>query len=325
VEVQVTFSVAAEKIAPLPPETRAAPAPTGSLALRSVPPGAVVLLDGEKKAGVTDMLIEHVKAGRHEIVFQRDSRKVSGTFTVEPEKTLDLRADFGSNVIVNLSEQKKADQERREAPEERITALPAPKAEQEVPRAPAQAQRAPVPQRVISEAAKPYGELSIEMIVSREVPTFYRDSLVVEFPEAAVAANQLLAPQFLDPQTSGGDTRYLTVPAGRKIACQNALLQKQGPVAKTSGILASVQEGTYALFVSRKRWKIDFYSDKSVFDRPSQENIVIKRGERLRLKIKYAPDQNEMYSIERSTEPVASRFYEDVDALLSSRKPSIRK
>ncbi|HEY6010820.1 MAG TPA: PEGA domain-containing protein [Nitrospirota bacterium] len=328
VEVVAKFSAAPEKVVPLPPERGEVAAPTGALALRSAPMGASVSIDGEKKTGKTDLRIENVKAGRHEISFQRDNQNLSGAFVVEPDKTLELKADFKNGMIVNISELKKSELEKGKArPEAKEEKAPPPvkDAVREPQQAKAEGKGGPVPQPVIiSEAAKSYGELYLEVFVSRETPTFYRDSLVADFPDRAIPADHLLDSHFTDTRGLGDDIKYQAAPAGRSISCSNVIAPQQGHIAKTNAVSVSVKEGSYTMSVSRKRWKVDFFSDHSIFNKAAQENIVIKRGARLHIKIRYAPDKDEKYSIEKTYETIGSKFFENVDLLLL-KKPSGRK
>jgi hypothetical protein len=180
----------------------------------------------------------------------------------------------------------------------------------------------PAPQPIINEAAKPYGELLLELIVSRDTPTFFRDELVVEVPDHGVPRDYLLDAHFLDKKRTGGDITYKSDTSGRSISFQNIIAPQQGRISKTSILQLSVKEGSYTLSISRKRWKVDFYSDYKIFNKASQENIVIKRGEKLHVKIQYAPDKDDKFShsIEQSSEDVSNKFYENVDVLLKKNK-----
>ncbi len=349
VEVVVKFGETAEKAVPLTPATGETAAPTGTLALRSAPLGALVSIDGEKKSGKTDMRIEHIRAGQHTILFQRDGRDLSGTFTVEPDTTLELKADFKSGVIVNISELKRKESEKgaetrqEQPPQEQAQQQPAavepgpapvPGAAEAVQPAPGGAEQAPQPvqepeavqppqQPMASETAKPYGELLIEVVVSRETVTApYRDTLLIKFPDHSVPPDVLLDSHFLDKRDSGDTVKYKTDSNGRTVSTQFVIGPQEEQVSKTGVFQVSVKEGTYNLAVRKKRWRVDFYTDRKIAEKVSLENIVIKRGEKLHVKIQYAPDKTDTYdhSIERTYEAIDGKFYENIDTLLTKNR-----
>ncbi|MBI4843838.1 MAG: SUMF1/EgtB/PvdO family nonheme iron enzyme [Nitrospirae bacterium] len=114
VEVVIRFDELQEKSKKISPEVSDSLAQVGRLALRSVPRGAVVFIDGSNK-GTTDIEIDNVKVGRHNISFERGGQKLSGIFILSEGGVLKLKAHFKEKKIINISEQ-----ERNEAEKERI-------------------------------------------------------------------------------------------------------------------------------------------------------------------------------------------------------------
>ncbi len=344
VEVVVKFTEPPAKVIPLSPapESSEVTAPVGALELRSAPMGATVLIDGEKKTEKTDLRIENIRAGQHTITFQRDTQELSGTFAVQPDKTLALKADFKNNVIVNITALKKSarDKERAQQPKELKPAASTEKtvtqpagAEAKGPQPATAAGPAAVPPAGAAatgpgsaaiETTKPYGELLVEMTVSRASGPSYRDSLLVTFPDQSAPRDSLLAPDFLRTKDKGGAVKFQTDSNGRIIAAQTILTPRQdaGPVSQTSTYQVIVKEGSYNLAIDRKRWKIDFYSDRKIYEKASRETIAIKRGERLRVKVQFTPDKEENLNLalEKSYEAVGKNFNSDVDSLLKKNR-----
>jgi len=345
VEVVVKFAGTPEKVIPLSPlpESSEVTAPVGTLVLRSAPRGAFVFIDGEKKSGKTDMRIENIRAGQHKISFQRDSQDVFGTFVIEPDKTLELKADLKNGVIINISESKrsalekdKTGQKENEPKQIKAAETGQPLVKEEgaglkpgsgaipVPPQVRGAKKGPTLQRpAISEAAKPYGELFLEVIISRHTATSsYRDTLLVKFPDQGVPPDYLLDTRFLDARATGDAIKYTTDSGGRSVSSQSVIAPWEGRLTRTSSLQLNVKEGDYHIALRKKRQKVDFYSDRNVADKSALENITIKRGERLHVTIRYSPDtdNNLNHSIERAYEAIGGKFYQDVDSLLKKNR-----
>jgi hypothetical protein len=343
VEVVVKFAQSPEKVVPLSPvlESIEVTARVGALVLLSAPRGAFVFIDGEKKSGITDMRIENVRIGQHKISFQRDSLALSGTYAVEPDKTLELKADFKNNVIINISELKrsalekeKAGQEENEPKKAAETGQPQVKEQDAglkprsvaIPEPPKiiVAKKDPTAQRpAISEAAKPYGELFIELIISRDTSTVScRDTLLAKFPDQGVPPDRLLDARFLDARGAGDAVKYTTDSGGRSVSLQSVIAPQEGRLTRTSTLQLNVKEGDYTMAISKKRWLVDYYSEHKIAEKAALENITIKKGERLRVTIRYSPDRdnNFNHSIDRAYEAVGSKFYQDIDTLLKNKR-----
>ena len=344
VEVKVKFSKIAEKIIQLSPESGEATIPLGVLELRSAPMGASVFIDGEKKPGKTDMRIENIKVGQHKISFKRENQNLSGVFTIAPDEPLVLKADFKNGVISNISELKKNEPEkeknrfeenerkRLKATEERQQQVKTEglgqqqvKTEglgQQQMKAEKKGQQSD--QQGIIEAAKPYGELYLEVAVTREASSPpYRDHLFVKFPDKSVPNDDLLDPHFRNSgRDDGGDDgiRYLSDSTGRafSVLMVSSPRQTQGREFRGKVINAIVKEGNYNLYISRKRWAVSFTTDRRMPEKEASENIVIKRGSKLHVKLRYTIDKSEdfHYAVERSYEALSKNFYENFLSLL---------
>ena len=354
VEVKVKFSKIAEKIIQLSPESGEATIPLGVLELRSAPMGASVFIDGEKKPGKTDMRIENIKVGQHKISFKRENQNLSGVFTIAPDELLVLKADFKNGVISNISELKKTEPEkeknrfeenerkRLKATEERQQQVKTEglgqqqvkteglgqqqvKTEglgQQQMKAEKKGQQSD--QQGIIEAAKPYGELYLEVAVTREASSPpYRDHLFVKFPDKSVPNDDLLDPHFRNSgRDDGGDDgiRYLSDSTGRafSVLMVSSPRQTQGREFRGKVINAIVKEGNYNLYISRKRWAVSFTTDRRMPEKEASENIVIKRGSKLHVKLRYTIDKSEdfHYAVERSYEALSKNFYENFLSLL---------
>lgn len=112
VEVKINFKEFREEVIELKPEVKETIAKVGILELRSVPMGATVFVDGEKKPGSTDMQITNVKIGKHKIDFQRENQNLVGIFNLNENETLKLKAHFKKGKIINISEIEKFETER---------------------------------------------------------------------------------------------------------------------------------------------------------------------------------------------------------------------
>ncbi len=350
VEVKIKFTKIAEKIIQVSPESGEAAAQVGVLELRSAPMGAAVFVDGEKKSGKTDMRIENIGVGQHTISFTREGQNLSGEFIIVPDGPLVLKADFKNGVISNISELKKNELEkerkRLKAAEVRQPQGKTEELEKQQLKGEEQGQqikaaevRQPLgkteelgkqqmkgeekgqqtEQPVISEAAKPYGELCLEVAVIREASSpSYRDHFFVKFPNNSIPNDDLLDPHFRnsDRTDEKEGVRYLSDSTGRVLSSLivSRPRQPQGREFKGNAINAIVKEGNYTLYISRKRWEVSFTSDKKMPDKEAVENIVIKRGSTLHVKLRYTIDKNRSdefnYAIERSDEALSKNFNE---------------
>lgn len=341
VEIKVKFTEPAQKIIQLSPEKGEATARVGVLELRSAPMGAFVFIDGEKKTGKTDMRIENIRVGQHEISFKRENQSLSGVFTIVPDEPLVLKADFKNGIISNISELKKSALEKEKNRLEETERKRLKEAEEkqsqvktETPGQPQAKTEAPgqdkkseekkqgAEQQGINEAAKPYGELYLEVAVTREaLSPSYRDYFLVKFPDKSVPNDDLLDPHFRNPgRDDGGGIQYLSDSTGRALSflMVNSPQKTQKPEFNGKAINAVVKEGNYNLYLSRKRWEVSFLSDKKMPDKEAMENIVIKRGYKLHVKLRYTIDKSDNfnYAIERSYEALSKNFYENVLSLL---------
>ncbi len=334
VEVKVKFTEPAQKIIQVSPERGEATARVGVLELRSAPMGASVFIDGEKKPGKTDMRIENIRVGQHEISFKRENQNLSGVFTIVPDEPLILKADFKNSVILNISELKKneLEKEKNRLEENERKRLKAAEGRQPPVKTEGLAQLQlkeekkgqQTEQQGISEAAKPYGELYLEVAVTREASSPpYRDYFFVKFPDKSVPHDDLLDPHFRNSgRDDGGDDsiRYLSDSTGRALSVLviSSSRQIQGQEFMGKAINAIVKEGNYSLYISRKRWAVSFTTDKRMPEKEASENIVIKRGNKLHVKLRYTVDKSEdfHYAIERSYEAPSKNFYENVSSLL---------
>jgi hypothetical protein len=343
VEVKVKFNKPAEKIIQLSPESGEVTAKVGILELRSAPMGAAVFIDGEEKSGKTDMRIENIRVGEHEISFKRESQRLSGAFTIAPDEPLVLKADFKNGAILNISLLKKnelkKDRNRLEE-NDRKQLKPAEEGQPQIKTEPGPPQvktegqgrqqtkgeekgKQTEQQVIIPEAAKPYGELSLEVAVTREaLSPPYRDYLFLKFPDKSVSQDDLLDPHFLNSDRESGDgVRYLSDdPAGRALSLLIISSPRQTPGRELKGktINTIVKEGNYNLQVSRKRWELTFLTDIKMPHKEASENIAIKRGHKLHVKFQYTIDKSDTfhYAIERSYEALSKNFYENVSSLL---------
>jgi hypothetical protein len=112
-KIEVTFKEVSENIYQISPESGETSAQVGTIELRSIPMGAIVYIDGEKKQGKTDMGIKGVKAGQHKILFQKGENNLSGVFKLEPSNILKLKADFKEGKIINISSIEKTEREKQ--------------------------------------------------------------------------------------------------------------------------------------------------------------------------------------------------------------------
>lgn len=332
VEVKVKFTKNVEKIIQLSPESGEATAPVGVLELRSAPMGASVFIDGEKKSGKTDMRIENIRVGQHRISFKRESQNLSGVFTIGPDEPLVLKADFKNGVISNISELKKNELEKKnqleenerkrlKAPEERRQQVKTEELRQLQVKGEKKGQQAE--QQKVIEAAKPYGELYLEVGVMREaLSPSYRDHFFIKFPNKSVPNDDLLGSHFLNADRDDGDgVRYVSDSTGRVLSSLMVSNPRKtrGQEFKGNLINAIVKEGNYNLYLSRKRWQVSFTTDKKMPpDKEALENIVIKRGCKLHVKLRYTVSKSDdfNYAIERSYEALSKNFYENFLSLL---------
>ena len=335
VEVEVKFTKIAEKIIQLPTKSGEATAQVGVLELRSAPMGASVFIDGEKKPEKTDMRIENIGVGQHTISFTREGQNLSGVFVIVPDEPLELKADFRNGVILNISELKKNELEKeknRLAENERKRLKAAeerpPQAKKEGPGQPqieGEKKGKQGEQQRIIEAAKPYGELCLEVAIIREaLSPSYRDYFFVKFPNNTISHDDLLDPHFQDAEQEEGEgVRYLSESTGRVLSSLiiSRPRQLQGQEVKGNTINVIVKEGNYNLYLSRKRWEVGFATDKKMPEKEALENIVIKRGSTLHVKLSYTINKNASddfnYIIERSYEALSKNFN---DNFLSSLK-----
>ncbi|TAN41013.1 MAG: PEGA domain-containing protein [Nitrospirae bacterium] len=115
-KIEVNFKDVGENIYQLRPESGETTVQVGTIELMSLPMGATVFIDGEKKQGKTDMGIRNIKAGQRKVTFERANQRLAGTFTLDPNEVLKLKADFKKGKIINISDLEKAElREQREA------------------------------------------------------------------------------------------------------------------------------------------------------------------------------------------------------------------
>jgi hypothetical protein len=76
--------------------------PTGTVIVKSIPLNAEVFFDGES-IGSTDKKIKYVPAAEHAIKFVYQKRELSEKFSLQPDESIVLKADFTKEEIVRES------------------------------------------------------------------------------------------------------------------------------------------------------------------------------------------------------------------------------
>lgn len=79
-------------------------APTGVVVVRSMPLTAEIFFDG-KSIGPTDKKLSYVSAAKHTVKIVYQGQELSKDFTLEPDESILIKADFAKKEIVSVSGQ----------------------------------------------------------------------------------------------------------------------------------------------------------------------------------------------------------------------------
>lgn len=301
---------------------------TGSVTFASMPPGALVAVNGESLKKSTPIGYTDVEVGHYSVEFRFEEETLRSEFDVIQGETVKIVADFTAGKVNSKWEEarlrREAEQQEAAKREETARARKQAQQPQEIKQPVPGSEEAAAPQP--GEGVPPYGELVITVHVRRDANLKYADYFDISFPRLPIES--LAGPLFPAPSAIGESAfkdnfEYMNdaLANSRQIAARvDFSVRDAGPkegLAK-SGIL-TVREGKYDLKVSRKRLADRFFSVEKVAEANDRETLDIVRGNRLIVQIDGHIDADNKFGYE------IKRTYENLVKKKSSDKQAAAK